>query len=275
MSADSAAHSETMSAPATAKPVEKMPSYGILENPMWIEWTKEMQMFFVHENGEPHETQPWKMPHDKLVRMQKELKLTAGSCVDFRKLPDERRQAFVRYIDCMVEAMARGDDVATRMELAKEFNAAPVLDHPELERAASKLTVDVAVATGATSPSYSPTSPDYPPPSREGFLNVKKRGLTAPANWREAWTDEDMNKLFTEIAYFTETTYEMILDIHHGNVELSSVAPRMGLGTYAKYLQPKHGMDNTMSNLLERCDRHQGATEPGRYERLLKRPRSA
>ena len=356
--------SQTAAAPAS---LLKMPSYGILEKSMWIEWTMEMQMFFVHEEGEAHETQPWKMEHSKLVRMQKELKLHAGSCIDFRKLSDERRSAFIRYVDCMIEAMDGGQDMNTRMQLAKEFNQPPSLDDPELDAAASKLTVDVPMATGGedgrtspqphqvaaegsayrmfkhfkafdgkpdvlvlaseiereidqvvfsvdteqcmehllekictlsktengrdflmltehglaylrsqyepTSPSYSPkspTSPSYSPPHREGFMRVQKRRLTAPANWREAWTDEDMNKLLSEVAYMTETTNEMILDIHHGNVELSSIAPRMGLGTYAKYLQPKHHVDNHMGRLLEKCDEHEAAKEP-----CLKRPRSA
>jgi len=372
------AHSQSIASPS---PILKMPSYGILERPVWIEWTEEMQMFFVHEQGEPHEMQPWKMSHDKLVRIQKELDLTAGSCIDFRNLSHERRCAFVGYIDCMIQAIDGGKDHMQRMELAKLFNNPAVLDDSELDAEASKLTVDVDMATGGrtspqphevasegaayrmfkhfnafdgkpdvlvlaseiereidqvvftveaedcmehllkeictaeeqgcgrtlfkltekgiaylrsqyeptspnysptspqyepTSPNYSPTSPQYsPPPRHEGFMRVQKRRLTAPANWREAWTDEDINKLLSEVAYMTETTNEMILDIHHGNVELSRIAPRMGLGTYAKYLQPKNSVDNHIDSLLDKCDRHQGATDPERYERLLKRPRSA
>lgn len=245
----------------TAPDLSKFKSYGILENPMWIEWGDSMPMFFVHEKGQAHESQPWKMPLETLKRMQCELKLQAGSAIDFRRLPQERRDSFARYIDCMVQAFADGKDMQERMDMAKRFNTPPALDDPELDRAAEGLMVDVDMATGgskqeSTSPSYSPTSPSYPPPPLEGFMRVQKRQLEAPANWREAWTDEDMNKLLSEVAYMTETTNEMILDIHHGNVELSRVTPRMGLGTYAKYLQPKNGVDHLMGKLLDKCAEH-------------------
>ena len=350
----------TLALPPTPPDLSKFKSYGILENPMWIEWEDSMQMFFVHEKGHAHESQPWKMPLETLERTQRELKLQAGSAIDFRRLPQERRDTFARYIDCMVRAFADGKDVQERMAMAKPFNAPPALDDPELDRAAGGLTVDVDMATGGrsspqpyqvaaegaayrmfkhfkafdgtphvavladhierevdqcpfyvnsdrcmdylikeictvsntinederayfvltekglahlrseyepTSPIYSPTSPIYSPtspgsPPVQNFDNVPLRMMDLPDNWKERWNKEDMEKLVSYTANLTECYNAMILDIHHGNVPLSCVTPRMGLGTYAKYLQPKKRLDCHMTQLMDKLDEPPSEEEP-------------
>ena len=96
----------------------------------------------------------------------------------------------------------------------------------------------------------------------QNFDNVPLRMMDLPDNWKERWNKEDMEKLVSYTANLTECYNAMILDIHHGNVPLSCVTPRMGLGTYAKYLQPKKRLDCHMTQLMDKLDEPPSEEEP-------------
>ena len=118
-----------------------------------------------------------------------------------------------------------------------------------------------------TSPSYSPTSPEW---HKQGFDNLTMPQISMPKNWREAWTQSDVDMLFSRMAHLVECYNAIILDVHHGNVELAREPPRLGLGTYAKYLQPKNSVDAHIGTLLDKCEE----AEEGHDEPPAKRSRS-
>ena len=92
---------------------------------MWVEWTDEVQLFFVHDTSDPTAAwQPWTLPFEKLKRIKRELELQAGSAVDFGKLSSERQTTFAAYIDAMLKGVSSNESKRELFCTAQKFEPA-------------------------------------------------------------------------------------------------------------------------------------------------------